>query len=191
MRKIRLRNTYTIQAVDDQEHILDLNALSQRMKALGENKLSIIENAYTIENELERNIAYFFFGRDEKTQDKKRVFEEQILRSSWCTFASKRKLIMHIVNSLSVFDTKKDNNSYDSALRKIMSYRNAFTHGHLTNIGDEVKLTWFEGTTREKVLTDDYWLKIESDFINCIELTEKMAIKIGAVRIAKSANDPK
>ena len=132
MRKIILPSSYTIQAVDDKDHVLDINALSQRMKVVGENKLSIIENAYTIENNLENIIAYFFFGLDEKNRDSKKIFEEQILRSSWCTFESMRKLIMHIINSLSVYDTKKDYDIYDDALRKIMRYRNAFAHGQLT-----------------------------------------------------------
>jgi len=184
MKKINLKNTYTIQATNTGWNELDIDELKLRMKGVGENKLLIIENAYNIETKLESIIKFYFFGRLKINEDKEKSFEEQVLRSSWCGFESKRKLIKHIIEELLVFETKKLQSEYDNKLRKVMSYRNAFAHGHLTNIGDEVKLTWFEGVTKSETLTDSYLEKIESDFLKCIELTDQVSLKIGATKMA-------
>lgn len=190
MKKLKLKRGITVETEDDQWHEYNIDVLRQRMDDVGINKLITIEAAYDIENELERIIAFYFFGRHEINKEKSIAFTGQILNSNWCSFASKQSLIKFILDDCSVFSDNKQRDDYLKILKKIMSYRNAFTHGHLTSIGDKVKLTWFEGTTRTAFLTDDYFTVLEVDFTRCRELTEEVALKVGALTYAKSLENP-
>lgn len=190
MKKIKLRTAFMIQAEDTEWHEIRLNELNDRKRIVSHNKLSIIENAYAIEQTLESIITFHFFGRHEINKVKAKTFDEQILKSSWCSFESKRKLISYILKDLSAFENNNEQQGHESLLRKIMSYRNAFTHGQISYVGDKVKLTWFEGTTRMEFLSDDYLTIIESDFLRCFEMTDGISAKIGATTIAESLNEP-
>ena len=187
---MKIRTSFQIETEDDQWHEIKLDELTERGSIVSHNKLLIIDSAYNIEKQLESLITFYFFERHDINKEKAKVFDEQILKSNWCSFESKRKLIIFIVTDLVAFSTKKKQQDYENILRKIMNYRNAFTHGQLTFIGDRVKLTWFETKARTEFLTDDYLTKIEYEFLHCFELTEKLRLKVGETKMAESLDQP-
>ncbi|MEQ8246014.1 hypothetical protein [Fulvivirga sp.] len=180
MKKLKIPTSFTIELEDDQEHEVDIIEYQERMSIVSYNKLQIIDNALNIENELERIISFYFFGRDHKNKEQAKVFETQILFSNWCSFESKRKLVMFILEKQSLFDNNKSKDEFDKSLRKIMKYRNAFTHGKVKYLRERVKLSWYEGVKPiDEFLTDEFLAKIETDFLKCFKLVHDYSVMSG------------
>lgn len=142
------------------------------------NKLIVLETALTIERQLNAIISHYLFGDDHA---KRKLFEELILESDWCSFAARRKLITHIINEQSFFEGAAKND-FDSGLRKAISYRNAFAHGDLSSNGEVVWLSFFEGSPRKEELTDQFLDKVEYALMNTFHRVHDLAKKIGAVK---------
>lgn len=154
------------------------------MAPIEKNKAKILDAAFDIERVLDTVISHHFFGEHNENNEKKTEFSNIILKSDWCTFSSKRKLISHIINDLRLVEGK-EKSDYDQLLRKAMSYRNAFAHGQLLTDGREVRLSYFEGKPQVKTLNEDYFTKIETDLQNCWVLTFKVAQTSGAHKAIK------
>lgn len=146
-----------------------------------ENKLRIIDAAYFIEEHLEMIITHYFFGRKiPENKEKSEKFKSFVLSSDWCSFSSKRKLILHIVSEESLLKGS-EKNDYESLLRKTMSYRNAFTHGTMATNGEIIRLKFYEGSPKIKTIDDDYLSEIEKDLNLAFQMTFDLAIRIGAI----------
>jgi len=135
----------------DLEVVGDLAAVARR------NKQAVIECALAIEANLERLISYYFFG---ESHEKKDAFANLILHSDWCTFAAKRKLVVHIINERELCEGA-EKNEVDTLLRDVMRFRNAFTHGRFITDGTTFRLKYFEGQSRIDDLTDEYLSRVE------------------------------
>jgi hypothetical protein len=124
-----------------------------------QNKLRIFDTTFNIENLLERVISYYFFGDDELNKERAQRFSALVLASDWCSFSSKRRLVMHIVNETGALKGEVKN-EYEQLLRDVMSTRNAFAHGTVSTDGRRVKLAYFEGAPRSvprhDILGEDY-----------------------------------
>lgn len=146
------------------------------------NKSQVISGVATVEKELEMIIAHFFFGSN-LDNAKKKEFEGQILGSDWCSYSAKKKLITYIINE-NDYLTGKEKSDYDSLLKKVMSYRNAFTHGYIAitagENGNEAHLKYYEGGERSTVLTDDYLTRVEKEIADCFDLTQTIKERSGA-----------
>ena len=105
-----------------------------------------------------------------------------IINSDWCSFAAKRKLCNHIVNKANLLQGS-DKESFDAALRKVMSLRNAFAHGKFSSDGKTVWLNYFEGNPRREELTDQYLTEVEKELNSAWSLCFQLAQKIGAVAV--------
>ncbi len=147
------------------------------------NKSQVISGVATVEKELEMIIAHFFFG-SHADNNKRKEFEGQILGSDWCSYSAKKKLITYIINENNYL-SGKDKSDYESLLKKVMSYRNAFTHGYITITAgeneNEALLKYYEGGERSIVLTDDYLSKVEKDIADCFDITQKIKEKSGVI----------
>jgi hypothetical protein len=142
------------------------------------NKVCVIEFAAIIEDELSELISYYFFG---ERHERKNQFHAMILASDAATFAFKRRVAVQIVNELELL-SGAEKQELDSSLRKVISLRNAFTHGKFSSDGKTVWLSYFEGSPRKIELTDDYLAEAEHllhrVFKTCFSALEKMGKKI-------------
>ena len=144
-----------------------------------ENKLRVLDSAFEVEGILDSIIGHYFFDRKPETKEKLEKFKSIILSSDWCSFSSKRKLIIHIINEMNLLKGAEKNN-YENLLRKTMSYRNAFAHGVMSTNGEIVRLKFYEGGNKTKTIDDDYLSEIEKDLNQAFEMTMKIAFQIGA-----------
>jgi len=142
------------------------------MEPVDKNRTTIIVAAQDIENLLEAIVANYFFPPKDKNE-RRSEFEGQILKSEWCSFSSKIRLTLHIIETLKLKEGKVKND-FEQLLRKIMEYRNAFTHGDFSTDGRKVKMKYFKSKPKEKFL-DDSWLeeiegKIKKCYHECMEI---------------------
>ena len=162
--------------------------LTEAMSLIGEarrNRLKVIEGALSVENQLESVVFHYFFGVSHQKRD---VFKSLILDSDWCSFAAKRKLIIHIINELNLLEGR-DKNDFNEIMKDTMSFRNAFTHGKLSSDATRVWLSFFEGAPRKEELTDDYLTKVETSLRTAYEKAFALAIKIGATQLSENPDE--
>ncbi|WP_070137729.1 hypothetical protein [Crocinitomix algicola] len=179
MKIIKIPKGVKISAFNGPTEKITPSLLDELMTPIEQNKAKIIDAAFDIERVLERIISHHFFKDHDVNKDSTQEFEDVILRSDWCTFAAKRKLITHIINKDGIL-TGQTKSDYDQLLRKTMSYRNAFAHGELATDGREVRLSYFEGNPKEKTLDDAYFEQVELELNEAWNLTNKVAIITGA-----------
>ncbi|HUG10606.1 MAG TPA: hypothetical protein VMM36_06310, partial [Opitutaceae bacterium] len=96
-------------------------------------------------------------------------FEAQIVTSKWCTFDMKRSIVLHIIEAHRL-RSDRERDEFEKLLRKVMSLRNAFTHGVLSTDLRRVKLSWFESEPKERFVTDDWLSEVEEVFKRCFSI---------------------
>src|SRR5262249_50974977 len=98
------------------------------------------------------------------------------------SFSAKRKI------ALDVFDESQhvkgeDRANLENVLRKVMSFRNRFAHGHFIVKNDKVFISYYENKLHEDELTDQLWQEIEQKFNQAIQLIatgqKSMGIAVG------------
>ena len=146
-----------------------------RMEAARENKRRIMEGALSVETQITGIILHHFFP--EQTE-RKTEFDLMILRSDWCSFSAKRKLVAWVVQNRKLL-SGPDWNRCDKLLRETMAFRNAFTHGHLLVEHEAVFLAYFEGRPRKQELTDEFLIKVEETLTQTYHSMEDIAVRSG------------
>jgi hypothetical protein len=156
---------------------VSLKAVNELFAEVLENKKRILEGASSVEHHIDVIVSRHFFPIvSEKSAD----FDSMILRSDWCSFAAKRKLLGWIVESRNLLDGS-DRNKYTKLLRDMMAYRNAFAHGVLSTDGILAFLSYFEGVPRKQELNDDLWRKVETILMDAHAMTLRVAQLAGAM----------
>lgn len=177
MKTIKLRKGYIISVFNGPTESINPQELSSIFEPVEQNKQSIIDCVFFIEGLLEQIIAFYFYSEQKTESPDMQNFKNLILKSDWCTFSSKRKLVTHIINDLNLLKGKEKDN-YQNLLKKSMSYRNAFAHGDIATDGREFQLSYFESTPINRILTDEYFSKIESELNTCFEMTMQLSTSI-------------
>ena len=154
MKQIQVLITGTAQVTTSGINLTEAMNLAQEARR---NRLTVIEGALSVENQLDTVIAHYFFG---SSHERRAVFESLVLGSDWCSFAAKRKLITHIINEQMLLQGL-DKQEFHDLIRKVMSVRNAFAHGKISSDDQRIWLSFFEGTPRKVELTDEYLTEIE------------------------------
>jgi hypothetical protein len=98
-----------------------------------------------------------------EVQIHKELIVGSILKSDWCSFASKKKLLLLAVETFSLIEGKLKTD-LESELSKVMKYRNAFAHGSLVHNTDAHELHYFENKPKTARLDDEYFQKLEQLF---------------------------
>jgi hypothetical protein len=142
------------------------------------NSQEIISSVLAIEKQLEFAISFYLLGTD---SSKRTFFESIILKSDWCGFSAKRKVILAILNQSNVVEGE-EKSKLDTLLAKAMRYRNAFAHGEVHQTPKGVFLKYFEGQPREEELTDAYWDRVQADFEETHQFVMLMLKRLGALR---------
>ena len=182
MKEIKLPRAIVISAFNGPTESITPKLADEIMRPVEKNKLCILDVAFDIERQLDRIITFHFFQDTEENKIKSLEFQSLILKSDWCTYSSKRKLITQIINDLNLLKGK-EKDTYSQLLRKTMSYRNAFAHGEIAIDGREVQLSYFEGTPKTKILTDEYLTEIEQNLLECWKTTFEVGKTSGAVKV--------
>jgi hypothetical protein len=150
------------------------------------NRLKVIEGALSVEDQLETIILRYFFGT---SHEKRAVFKSMVLDSDWCSFAAKRKLITYISDEQNLLEGRAKN-AFDKLMRDVMSIRNAFAHGKFSSDDKRVWLSYFEGKSRNKELTDDYLTEVETLLRKAFDNVFQLSVKIGATKLTESTANP-
>lgn len=165
-----------------------VNDALELAKQARKNRAKVIEGALTIENAVSEIIAHYFF---EKHCNQRTVFEELILNSQWCSFSAKRAVLSHIVREKALLGGSEHNN-FEQLLRKVLAYRNAFTHGSLDvrNNATTVWLSYFEGGPRCDELSDEFLTKVEETLLAANNVLHSLAVTCGATKEATPPDGP-
>lgn len=132
----------------------------------------------SIEHQLENLLLIYFMGPFIKHDNRRDMFEREILQSSAISYKSKKELVSKIINENDLLQGKKKN-KLQGYLKKIMEWRNAFAHGkvqHDNLHGCYVK--YYSGTIKELILNDSFWTELEKTFKNCSEMIKEAQLSI-------------
>jgi len=146
------------------------------------NRLNVIQGALSVENQLDAIIVHYFFG---SSHERRAPFESLVPNSDWCSFAAKRKLVTHIISEQNLLEGR-EKSEFDKLIRNVISVRNAFAHGKFCSDEKRLWLSFFEGTPREKELTDEYLAEIETLLRVAFEKAFRLTQKIGATKLAEN-----
>ena len=121
----------------------------------------------SIEQQLEDLLLRYFMGPFIQHEERRVLFEREILQSSALSYSSKKELVSKIVNEHDLLKGK-NKNRLQSTLKKIMEWRNAFAHGKVQH--DSVQgcfIKYYAGGSKQLSLTDDFWSELECAFKEC------------------------
>jgi hypothetical protein len=149
------------------------------LEAARTNRLKVMEGAFSVEVQLEAVILHYFLGT---AHGKRAVFESLILKSDWCSFSAKRKLVKHIIGEQGLLEGPEKNH-FDDLVRKVISFRNAFTHGKLASDATRVWMSFFEGIPHKVELTDDYLAGVEDVLRAAYRMASDLVLKSGASHV--------
>lgn len=173
IKKISLRRSYLIKTMDTEEHSIDIEKLNEGMNIVFENKSLILMTTYNIEASLESIIVRYFFNEKNAYNDFKReTFSNQVIKSNWCTFAAKWKLVSHFCSE---YMSEKEIDPIKKLVYKAIDVRNAFVHGTITTQSDGfVTLSWFKEKPIHEVMDEKFIDETESTLKDCIEAIDKI-----------------
>jgi hypothetical protein len=127
----------------------------------------------SIEQSLESILLKYFMGPFVGHDDRRVMFEHEVLQSSALSYRTKKELVTKIINIEALLAGKKKS-AVQGHLRTIMEWRNAFAHGkiqHDTQMGCFVR--YYAGETKKLLLSDKYWDEVEKTFKECVELLKE------------------
>ena len=129
----------------------------------------------SIEQTLESILLEYFMGPFVRHDDRRVMFEHEVLQSSALSYRAKKELVLKIINDANLLKgSRKD--AVQKQLKKIMEWRNAFAHGkiqHDTKMGCFVR--YYSGESKTITLNEQYWDEVEKAFRACVELLKEAA----------------
>jgi hypothetical protein len=123
------------------------------------NRLVVIESALVIENGISTMLSLYFCGED---FNRRQEFEALVLNTDWCSFAPKRRLLLHILKEHNLLASDAAT-ILDTLLGKVMSHRNAFAHGKFAYADKKIWLEFYKGGPRRIEISDEWLTSVESD----------------------------
>lgn len=120
-----------------------------------------------LEQKMNRAITNFFLGPFNGPSAARSLFENEVISSASFPFSFKKQLIDKLCAELPDIDGRTRSKT-QGCLKKIITWRNAFAHGHLQFDSKKgVLLNYYSGSPKTDTLTDAYWDEIESVFAEC------------------------
>ncbi len=153
----------------------DISAITEKARANGG---KVLYATTSIEQQLEGLLLGYFMGPFVEHEERRAMFEREILQSSALSYSTKKELVSKVVNELGLLPGKKKNR-LQSSLKKIMEWRNAFAHGKVQH--DNMQgcfVNYYSGGSKQLKLTDDFWSDLELIFKDCFELLKEAHDKI-------------
>ena len=96
MKQIATPRGFRIEAFDQPTESITPGLADRIMEPVDKNRTTIIIAAQDIENLLESIVANYFFPPKQKNL-RRSEFEGQSLKSEWCSFSSKIRLVLYII----------------------------------------------------------------------------------------------
>lgn len=166
MKKIKTQSAISITKDAKDENLINFN---QEIEIFDQNKIQVLNTFTTIETYIAHLIRNEFLGKYDKLNPEKfDNFFSKIIYTNWFNFNEKRKLALEIITK--EIKSNKEKERIEKILRKVMSYRNALTHGKFTTNGFNSYLEYYEGRPVTKELNDDFWEKCQSYMTEGFEL---------------------
>lgn len=147
--------------------------IQRKMKVARDNGGKILYAATSIEQELENFLLVYFMGPFYGPDDRRHLFENELLKSTVMSFSDKKILFFKILNSKG-FIKGKEKDQLATQLKSIMNWRNAFAHGkvqHDTEKGCSLK--YYSGSHKEQLLDEKFWDTVLKIFESCKQLLKK------------------
>ena len=121
----------------------------------------------SIEQKLEAILLEYFMGPFVKHEERRVMFEREILQSSALSYSAKKELVAKLVNDGQLLSGGKKN-VLQSHLKKIMEWRNAFAHGKIKHDNRAgCFISYYSGQPKQLSLTDEFWDEVEKCFKEC------------------------
>jgi hypothetical protein len=98
-----------------------------------------------------------------EVRNHKELVVGSILKSDWCSFAAKRKLLSLVIGQFRLL-SGKPKAELEKLLSQVTKYRNAFAHGSLVHNINIHELHYFEGASCKVRLDDEYFAELERVF---------------------------
>jgi len=172
MKKISLKKTTSFRANIGLHgpFSFETGPLYAEIEQARENTTNTLCATTSIEHMLEETIQKYLF-----TQDTKKIefFNKHILKTSFFTFATKKQIVLTIVQKNNLLQGNKLSDLQKN-LKAIMNYRNALVHGEFVGIHNDnsVLLKYFDGKPTQVTLNDNYWENLETTFEKTYSLLE-------------------
>jgi hypothetical protein len=147
--------------------------ISSLLETARRNGGKVLYATTSIEQKLESILLEYFMGPFTGHDDKRAMFEREILQSSALSYRAKKELVTKIVNASNLLEGSKKS-TLQSHLKEIMEWRNAFAHGkiqHDTKMGCFIR--YYSGEPKTTILSDDYWDEVEKTFKECDALLDE------------------
>ena len=154
------------------------DSISEITEIARKNGGKILYATTSIEQQLESILLRYFMGPFKGHEERRVMFEREILQSSALSYSSKKSLVSKILNGNKILDGKK-RNKLQGYLKKIMEWRNAFAHGkiqHDNKAGCFIK--YYSGRPIDLSLTDDFWDEVVNSYKECHEILNVVNKKI-------------
>ena len=127
----------------------------------------VLYSASSIESKIEGLLLKYFMGGEQLPSERREIFQQHILNSSDFSFSQKRNL------------EGKSKNRFQSLLKKIGQYRNAFAHGQVKHdTKRKCFLEYYSGGPESRNLSDQFWEELEADFTECDILAQQAVLKL-------------
>jgi len=127
----------------------------------------------SIEQTLESILLEYFMGPFVGHNDKRVMFEHEVLQSSALSYRAKKDLVIKVIHADNLLKGDQKN-AVQKHLKTIMEWRNAFAHGkiqHDTKTGCFVR--YYSGGAKTITLNEQYWDEVESTFRECVNLLKE------------------
>jgi len=147
--------------------------IASLMETARQNGGKILYATTSIEQKIESILLEYFMGPFAGHDDKRVMFEHEVLQSTTLSFRAKKELVTKIINNDSLLAGDKKS-AAQRDLKKIMDWRNAFAHGkiqHDTKRG--CFIAYYSGEPKTETLDDHYWDEVERVFRECDVLLDE------------------
>lgn len=143
------------------------------METARQNGAKVLYATTSIEQKVESILLEYFMGPFLGHDDRRVIFEHEVLQSSALSYKAKKDLVAKIIDYDSLLAGDKKSAAQKN-LKKIMDWRNAFAHGkiqHDTKRG--CFIAYYSGEPKTETLDDHYWDEVEKVFRECDNLLDE------------------
>jgi len=142
----------------------------------------------SIERKVEQILLDYFLGPFEGHNEKRVIFENDVIQSSSFSYSFKKGLLRKIVDSHELLHGK-NKNKINKYLTDIMNWRNAFAHGNIKyNEPKGCLIEYYAAGKKTDILDDVYWEKIEKTFYECESLLKELDKNISSLYLEDNSN---
>ena len=144
------------------------SSASDEIAIIEKNGSELITATVMLEERMIEAVSTLLFGKAANGGIQRDFFVDEIMGTSDFSFAFKRRVFTRLLERTEKTDPESIK-ELKSGLNRIMEWRNAFAHGKvLREYSGGFALQYYSGGTKELVLDDAFFEKVESTVRNCL-----------------------